>query len=270
MLLKVESHLQAFVIRHPTIKAVIYQRIGDVDSFSEDLVQMPAQFMGDGVGVHCPREAIPHQFGLHVFHVVVEITTHHHTCIGILSEDVIDQPCDSPCSFLLERLFSRLKVAVEYLHLFVTSCQAHPAKVGAECFHQGQSHLVGGSCPTSTIALEHRLVGPVIIQEEGILQLGLIQADEVNLILANELTYFPLLLFAIEASISISISLSVLRLSLEALSILILYLSALSLSSCKILSASFLFRGFRVVFPLVGALQLRFRFLASSLRHFRS
>ena len=64
----------------------------------------------------------------------------------------------------------------------------------------GTIYLVGGSCPTSTVALQHRLVGPVIIQVEWILQFGLVQTDEVNLILANELTNRSLFLFAIEAS----------------------------------------------------------------------
>ena len=188
------------MIRHSTIKAVIHQRIGNVDPFSEDLVKMPTQFMGDGLWIHCPRKAFPHQFRLHVLHVVVKVTTHHDTCIDILSIDVIDDFSDSPRSFLLERLLSRFEVAIEYLHLSVASCQTHPAKVGAECFYQGQFYLVGGSCPTSTVALQHCLVGPVIIQVEWILQLGLIQADEVNLILTNELTDRPLFLFPIEAS----------------------------------------------------------------------
>ena len=146
------------MIRHSAIKAVIHQGIGNVDPFSEDLVKMPTQFMGDSAWIHCPGEAFPHQFRLHVFHVVVEVTTHHNTCIGILSIDVIDNFCDPPRSFLLERLFSWFEVAIEYLHLSVASCQTHPTKVGAKRLHQGKFHLVGGSCPTSTVALQHRLV----------------------------------------------------------------------------------------------------------------
>ena len=102
------------MIRHSTIKAVIHQRIGNVDSFSEDLVKMPTQLMGDGLWIHCPRKAFPHQFRLHVLHVVVKVTTHHDTCIDILPIDVIEDFCDSPRSFLLERLFSPFEVAIEF------------------------------------------------------------------------------------------------------------------------------------------------------------
>ena len=44
------------MIRHPTVKAVINQCVGDVDSSSEDLVQMPPILMGDSVGVEGTSE----------------------------------------------------------------------------------------------------------------------------------------------------------------------------------------------------------------------
>jgi hypothetical protein len=56
MLLELQRDSQTSVIRHPTIKAVIDQCIDNVESYSEDLVQMTTQSMGDGVWIHCMGE----------------------------------------------------------------------------------------------------------------------------------------------------------------------------------------------------------------------
>ena len=59
------------MIRHPTVKAVINQCVGDVDSSSEDLVQMSTQLVGDGVRVECTGEIEEVEFAIEVGDVVV-------------------------------------------------------------------------------------------------------------------------------------------------------------------------------------------------------
>jgi hypothetical protein len=146
------------VVRHPTIKAIIDQRIGNVDSSSEDLVQMSTQLVGDGVWVHCMGETEEVEFAIEVGNVVVKVTTYHNRSIRILPQDVFDDICHPHRSFLLELLFPWFEVAIQQLHLTVSSLHPHPTKVGAECFHQGQSHFRGSRNPTPPIPLQHGLV----------------------------------------------------------------------------------------------------------------
>ena len=120
MLLELQRDSQTSVVRHPTIKAVIDQCIGDVDSSSEDLAQVSTQSMGDGVWIHCMGETEEVQLSVHVRDVVVKVTTHHNNRVHILFDDILDDISHSVCSILLELLLTRFKVAVEYLNLVPT------------------------------------------------------------------------------------------------------------------------------------------------------
>jgi hypothetical protein len=146
------------VIRHPIIKAIIDQCIGNVDSSSEDLVQMSTQLVGDGVRVECTGEIEEVEFAIEVGDVVIKVTTYHNRSIRILPYDVFDDVCHPHRSFLLELLFPWFEVAIQQLHLTVSSLHPHPTKVGAECFHQGQSHFRGSRNPTPPIPLQHGLM----------------------------------------------------------------------------------------------------------------
>ena len=112
MLLKFERHHQTLVIRHSTIKAVIDQRIGDVDSSSEDLVKMSPILMCYGAWVESASEVEEVELGVHMVDVVVEVTTHHDCSIRILSQDIFDDIHHSLRSLLLVYLFSWFEVAV--------------------------------------------------------------------------------------------------------------------------------------------------------------
>jgi hypothetical protein len=158
MLLELQRDSQTSVIRHPTIKAVIDQCIGDVDSSSEDLVQVSTQSMGDGVWIHCIGETEEVQLTVHVGEVVVKVTTYHNNRVHILFDDILDDISHSVCSLLLELLLTRFKVAVEYLNLILPCCHPRPAEVCSQSLHQGESHFVGCCCPYSSISLQHRLV----------------------------------------------------------------------------------------------------------------
>jgi len=100
------------VIRHPTIKAVIDQCVGDVDSSSEDLVQMPPILMGDDAGVEGTSEFEGVELSIHVVDVVVEITTHNDRGISILPNDILDDISHSLCPLRMEWFFHRFEVAV--------------------------------------------------------------------------------------------------------------------------------------------------------------
>ena len=59
---------------------------------------------------------------IHVVDVIVEVTTHNDSSIGVLTNDISDDISDSLCSLLLEFFFPRFEVAVKYLHLLSPSC----------------------------------------------------------------------------------------------------------------------------------------------------
>ena len=120
------------MIRHPTIKAVINQCIGDVDSSSKDLVQMSSILVSDSVWVECSGEVEDVELTIHVVDVVIEVTTHHDRSIRILSHDIFDDIRHPLRSLLLEYLFTWFEVAIQHLHLTVTSRHSHPAEIGAE------------------------------------------------------------------------------------------------------------------------------------------
>jgi hypothetical protein len=200
MLLELQRDSQTSVVRHPTIKAVIDQCIGDVDSSSEDLIQVSTQSMGDSVWVHCMSETEEVQLSVHVSDVVVEITTHHNNRVHILFDDILDDISHSVCSILLELLLTRFKVAVEYLNLVPTCCQPRPAEVCSQCLHQCQSHFVGCCCPDSSISLQHRLMRPVVVEIHWYSQFGLIQTHQLEVLSVNEITDHLLFLLSIEAS----------------------------------------------------------------------
>ena len=100
------------MIRHFIVKAVINQRIGDVDSSNEDLVKMSPILMADGVRIECASEVEDVEIAIHMVDVVVEVTTHHDCSIRILPQDILDDIRQSLHSLLLIHLFTWFEVAV--------------------------------------------------------------------------------------------------------------------------------------------------------------
>ena len=49
---------------------------------------------------------------IHVVDVIVEVTTHNDSSIGILTNDILDDISNSFSSFLLELFFPRFEVAI--------------------------------------------------------------------------------------------------------------------------------------------------------------
>ena len=100
------------MIHRSTVKAVINQRIGDLDSSSEDLVKMSPILMGYGTWVESASEVEEVELGVQMVDVVVEVTTHHDCNIRILPQDILDDIHHSLRSLLLVHLFSWFEVAV--------------------------------------------------------------------------------------------------------------------------------------------------------------
>ena len=122
------------MIRHPTVEAIIDQRIGNVNSSSEDLVQVSTQLMGDSALVNSVLKLQGVQLSVDVVDVIVEITTHDDSSISVLLDDILDDISDSFCSLGFERFVPRFEVAVQYLHLLFPSCHPRPAEIGSQRF----------------------------------------------------------------------------------------------------------------------------------------
>ena len=100
------------MIRHSAIKAIIHHSICDVNASGEDLVQMSSHLMGGCVSVICESEFEEVHFAVHVVDVIVEVTTHNDSSIGVLTNDISDDISDSLCSFFLEMFLPRFEVAI--------------------------------------------------------------------------------------------------------------------------------------------------------------
>ena len=105
------------MIRHPTVKAIIDQCIGNVNPSSEDLVQVSTQPVGDSALVNSVLKLQDVQLSVDVVDVIVKVTTHDDGGIKILLDDILDDISDSFCSLYFERFVPRFEVAIQYLHL---------------------------------------------------------------------------------------------------------------------------------------------------------
>jgi hypothetical protein len=122
------------MIRHPTVEAIIDQRIGNVNPSSEDLVQVSTQPVGDSALVNSVLKLQDVQLSVDVVDVIVKVTTHDDSSIYILLDDILDDISDSFCSLCFERFVPRFEVAIQHLHLMFPSCHSRPAKIGSQRF----------------------------------------------------------------------------------------------------------------------------------------
>ena len=152
------------MIRHSTVKAIIYHYISDVNASGEDLVQMSSHLMGGCLSVICMSEVKEVQCTIHVMDVIVEITTHNDRSICILLNDILDDISHSLRSLCFERFIPWFEVAIKYLHFMLASYQSHPTEICSQRFDKRQFDFVCRCCPCATIPLQQRLVGPVIVK----------------------------------------------------------------------------------------------------------
>ena len=122
------------MIRHPTVEAIIDQRIGNVNSSSEDLVQVSTQLVGDSALVNSVLKLQDVQLSVDVVDVIVKVTTYDDSSISVLLDDILDDISNSFCSLCFERFVPRFEVAIQYLHLLLPSCHPRPAEIGSQRF----------------------------------------------------------------------------------------------------------------------------------------
>ena len=122
------------MIRHPTVEAIIDQRIGNVNPSSEDLVQVSTQPVGDSAQVNSVLKLQDVQLSVDVVDVIVKVTTYDDSSISVLLDDILDDISYSLCSLYFERFVPRFEVAIQYLHLLLPSCHPRPAEIGSQRF----------------------------------------------------------------------------------------------------------------------------------------
>ena len=122
------------MIRHPTVKAIIDQCIGNVNPSSEDLVQVSTQPVGDSALVNSVLKLQDVQLSVDVVDVIVKVTTYDDGSISVLLDDILDDISDSFCSLHFEGFVSGFEVAIQYLHLLLPGCQPRPAEIGSQRF----------------------------------------------------------------------------------------------------------------------------------------
>jgi hypothetical protein len=124
------------MIRHPTVKAIIEQCVGNVNPSSEDLVQVSTQLVGNSALVNSVLKLQDVQLSVDVVDVIVKVTTHDDSSISVLLDDILDNISYSLCSFFFERFVPRFEVAIQYLHLLLPSFQPCPAEIGSQRFDE--------------------------------------------------------------------------------------------------------------------------------------
>ena len=96
---------------------------------------MSTLFVGLSARFECASEIQGPQFLNDICHVIVKITTYDYRSIGVLSDNVSGD-FNHPFSSLLQvLLFTRLKITVENLNIFVAELELSPTEIGAKCFH---------------------------------------------------------------------------------------------------------------------------------------
>ena len=96
---------------------------------------MSTLFVGLSARFECASEIQGPQFLNDICHVIVKITTYDYRSIGVLPDNVSGDFNHPSSSLFQVRLFSRLKIAVENLNIFVAELELSPTEIGAKCFH---------------------------------------------------------------------------------------------------------------------------------------
>ena len=100
------------MISHRFVKVVIHHSIGNVNFSSEDLIQMTSQPVSGTSRIKSMLKVMVVQRPIHVVDVIVKVTTHNDSSIGVLINDILDYISDSLCSFLLKLFLPKFEVAI--------------------------------------------------------------------------------------------------------------------------------------------------------------
>ena len=100
------------MISHRFVKVVIHHSIGNVNFSSEDLIQVTSQSVSGTSLIKSMLKVMVIECPIHVVDVIIKVTTHNDSSIGVLTNDILDDISDSLRSFLLELFLSRLEVTI--------------------------------------------------------------------------------------------------------------------------------------------------------------
>ena len=100
------------MISHRFVKVFIHHCIGYVNLSGKDLIQVTFQLVSDTSLIKSMLKVMVVECPIHVVDVIVEVTTHNDSSIGVLANDILDDISDSFCSFLLELFLPRFEVAI--------------------------------------------------------------------------------------------------------------------------------------------------------------
>ena len=100
------------MISNRFVKVVIYHSVGNVNFSREDFVQMASQLVSGTSLIKRMLKVMVVECPIHVMDVIVKVTTHNDSSIGVLANDILDDISDSLRSFLLELLLPRFEVAI--------------------------------------------------------------------------------------------------------------------------------------------------------------
>ena len=100
------------MISHRFVKVVIHHCVGNVNFSSEELIQVTSQLVSDTSLIKSMLKVIIVECPIHVVDVIIKVTAHNYSCIGVLTNDILDDISDSLCSFLLELFLPRFEVAI--------------------------------------------------------------------------------------------------------------------------------------------------------------
>ena len=100
------------MISHRFVKVVIHHSIGNVNFSSEDLIQVTSKLVSDTSLIKSMVKVMIVDCPIHVVDVIIEVTTHNDSSIGVLTNDILDNISDSLCSFLLELFLPRFEVPI--------------------------------------------------------------------------------------------------------------------------------------------------------------
>jgi hypothetical protein len=100
------------VISHRFVKVVIHHSIGNVNFSCEDLIKVTSQPVSGTSLIKSMLKVMVVECPIHVVDVIIKVTTHNDSSIGVLLNDILNDISESFCSFLLELFFPRFEIAI--------------------------------------------------------------------------------------------------------------------------------------------------------------
>ena len=120
------------MVGHLVAVPVTQDGLADFHVPGEHLVEVASLAMSLSTRFDCRGETERCKLLDNVVHVVVKVATDNNWCVGVLSNNVPSNFCDSLCSLLQVLLLSWMKIAIENLDIVVAELQLGPTEICSE------------------------------------------------------------------------------------------------------------------------------------------